>query len=98
MADATSTERVGNDGAASRATTSGSFGPNAWLVDDMYERFVADPGSVSESWREFFADYTPPGSPPPDSARASSNGVPAAVDGAAGSNGGPATASATATV
>jgi len=65
MADATSTERVGNDGAASRATTSGSFGPNAWLVDDMYERFVADPGSVSESWREFFADYRPAPVPAP---------------------------------
>ncbi|HXQ62192.1 MAG TPA: hypothetical protein VN796_07655, partial [Acidimicrobiales bacterium] len=77
--------------------TGGAFGPNAWLVDDMYEEYRSDPMSVSESWREFFADYTPPGSPPPDSARASSNGVPAAVDGAAGSNGGPATASATAT-
>ncbi|MCX7620122.1 MAG: multifunctional oxoglutarate decarboxylase/oxoglutarate dehydrogenase thiamine pyrophosphate-binding subunit/dihydrolipoyllysine-residue succinyltransferase subunit [Acidimicrobiales bacterium] len=32
-------------------------GPNAWLVDEMYERYLADPGSVSESWREFFADY-----------------------------------------
>jgi len=35
----------------------GSFGPNAWLVDDMYDRFLADPSSVAESWREFFADY-----------------------------------------
>ena len=35
----------------------GSFGPNAWLVDDMYDRFLADPTSVAESWREFFADY-----------------------------------------
>ena len=35
----------------------GSFGPNAWLVDDMYDRFLADPDSVSESWKEFFADY-----------------------------------------
>ncbi len=35
----------------------GSFGPNAWLVDDMYDRFLADPTSVSEAWREFFADY-----------------------------------------
>ena len=26
----------------------------------MYERFRADPTSVSESWREFFADYRPP--------------------------------------
>src|ERR1700728_5140734 len=37
----------------------GSFGPNAWLVDDMYARFLADPDSVSQSWREFFADYRP---------------------------------------
>jgi multifunctional 2-oxoglutarate metabolism enzyme len=36
---------------------SSSFGPNAWLVDEMYEQYVADPSSVSESWREFFADY-----------------------------------------
>ncbi|HEY5439201.1 MAG TPA: multifunctional oxoglutarate decarboxylase/oxoglutarate dehydrogenase thiamine pyrophosphate-binding subunit/dihydrolipoyllysine-residue succinyltransferase subunit [Acidimicrobiales bacterium] len=35
----------------------GSFGPNAWLVDDMYDRFLADPASVADSWREFFADY-----------------------------------------
>ena len=34
-----------------------SFGPNAWLVDDMYEQYRQDPTSVSESWREFFADY-----------------------------------------
>ncbi|HEX2701136.1 MAG TPA: multifunctional oxoglutarate decarboxylase/oxoglutarate dehydrogenase thiamine pyrophosphate-binding subunit/dihydrolipoyllysine-residue succinyltransferase subunit, partial [Acidimicrobiales bacterium] len=35
----------------------GSFGPNDWLVDEMYEQFRDDPQSVSESWREFFADY-----------------------------------------
>ena len=34
-----------------------SFGPNAWLVDEMHERFLDDPASVGESWREFFADY-----------------------------------------
>ncbi|HSL58417.1 MAG TPA: multifunctional oxoglutarate decarboxylase/oxoglutarate dehydrogenase thiamine pyrophosphate-binding subunit/dihydrolipoyllysine-residue succinyltransferase subunit, partial [Acidimicrobiales bacterium] len=33
------------------------LGPNAWLVDEMYEQYRADPGSVSEAWREFFADY-----------------------------------------
>ncbi len=37
----------------------GAFGPNAWLVEDMYDRYRADPTSVSESWREFFADYRP---------------------------------------
>jgi 2-oxoglutarate dehydrogenase E1 component len=44
-------------------TGAGSFGPNAWLVEDMYDRYRADPGSVSESWREFFADYRPAGGP-----------------------------------
>src|SRR5271163_4320091 len=43
----------------------GSFGPNAWLVDDMYDRFLADPDSVSDSWREFFADYRPAPVPAP---------------------------------
>src|SRR3954449_436778 len=36
-----------------------SFGPNAWLVDEMYDQYVQDPNSVSESWREFFEDYRP---------------------------------------
>ena len=45
--------------------SSGSFGPNAWLVDDMYERFLADPESVGDSWREFFADYRPAPVPAP---------------------------------
>jgi 2-oxoglutarate dehydrogenase E1 component len=34
-----------------------ALGPNAWLVDEMHEQYLADPGSVSESWRDFFADY-----------------------------------------
>jgi len=46
----------------------GAFGPNAWLVEDMYERYLADSASVSESWREFFADYRPDGGPPAGSA------------------------------
>src|ERR1700728_4327386 len=66
MPDARRPERVAKDlpsGAVDRS--SGSFGPNAWLVDDMFERFVADPSSVSESWREFFADYRPAPVPAP---------------------------------
>lgn len=46
-----------------RSRLIGAFGPNAWLVDDMYERYKADPQSVSESWREFFTDYEPATSP-----------------------------------
>ena len=38
-------------------TAGASFGPNDWLVDEMYERYRANPSSVSESWQEFFADY-----------------------------------------
>ena len=29
----------------------------------MYQRFLADPTSVAESWREFFADYKPQAAP-----------------------------------
>ena len=47
----------GQDGRA--ATGTGAFGPNAWLVEDMFDRYQADPASVSASWQEFFADYRP---------------------------------------
>jgi 2-oxoglutarate dehydrogenase E1 component len=41
----------------SNIAKSGSFGPNAWLIDDLYEQFLRDPSSVSATWQEFFADY-----------------------------------------
>ncbi|MDQ1436949.1 MAG: multifunctional 2-oxoglutarate metabolism enzyme [Acidimicrobiaceae bacterium] len=44
------------------AAASASFGPNDWLVDEMFERFRENPSSVSESWQEFFADYKGHGS------------------------------------
>ena len=34
-----------------------ALGPNAWLVDEMHEQYLADPTSVSDSWQDFFADY-----------------------------------------
>src|SRR6478735_10843148 len=34
-----------------------ALGPNAWLVDEMYEQYLENPAAVSESWRDFFADY-----------------------------------------
>ncbi len=36
-----------------------SFGPNIWLIDEMYRQFRENPESVAESWREFFSDYRP---------------------------------------
>ena len=35
------------------------FGANEWLVDEMYERYLADPTSVEPSWIEFFKTYSP---------------------------------------
>jgi 2-oxoglutarate dehydrogenase E1 component len=36
-----------------------AFGPNEWLVDEMYENYLADKDSVDPAWWEFFADYKP---------------------------------------
>ena len=38
------------------------FGPNEWIVEDMYQRYLADPSSVESTWHDFFADYQPAGS------------------------------------
>ncbi len=43
------------DGSGTTSAT-GAFGPNTWLIDDMHEKYLSDPQSVSESWREFFSD------------------------------------------
>ena len=60
-----------------------SFGPNVWLIDEMFRQFTENPETVSESWREFFSDYRPaagriaPPQPPP--APAEQAPVPAAA-------------------
>ncbi|HEX8771719.1 MAG TPA: multifunctional oxoglutarate decarboxylase/oxoglutarate dehydrogenase thiamine pyrophosphate-binding subunit/dihydrolipoyllysine-residue succinyltransferase subunit, partial [Acidimicrobiales bacterium] len=46
-----------------------AFGPNVWLVDDMYELYSEDPTSVAESWRDFFEGYR----------RETTSGAPAVV-------------------
>ena len=45
---------------------SAEFGPNQWLVDELYQQYLADPASVDPAWHEFFADYRPaePSAPP----------------------------------
>ncbi|HET6751379.1 MAG TPA: multifunctional oxoglutarate decarboxylase/oxoglutarate dehydrogenase thiamine pyrophosphate-binding subunit/dihydrolipoyllysine-residue succinyltransferase subunit, partial [Actinomycetes bacterium] len=35
------------------------FGPNVGLIDEMYRKYLDDPESVSEAWREFFAENEP---------------------------------------
>ncbi|MGH3277519.1 MAG: multifunctional oxoglutarate decarboxylase/oxoglutarate dehydrogenase thiamine pyrophosphate-binding subunit/dihydrolipoyllysine-residue succinyltransferase subunit [Trebonia sp.] len=41
------------------APTSADFGTNEWLVDELYQRYLTDPGSVDKAWWSFFADYRP---------------------------------------
>ena len=44
---------------ASEQTPPSEFptGQNAWLIEEMFARYQADPDSVSAGWRNFFADY-----------------------------------------
>jgi 2-oxoglutarate dehydrogenase E1 component len=36
-----------------------SLGFNTGYIEELYKQYLDDPESVSESWREFFADYHP---------------------------------------
>ncbi|MBX7160982.1 MAG: multifunctional oxoglutarate decarboxylase/oxoglutarate dehydrogenase thiamine pyrophosphate-binding subunit/dihydrolipoyllysine-residue succinyltransferase subunit [Acidimicrobiia bacterium] len=59
-------------------TTEGTpetLGYNAWLLDEMYRQYQEAPDSVSETWREFFADYRPAATPPTPSPAAGGNGA-----------------------
>ncbi|MFI1799252.1 multifunctional oxoglutarate decarboxylase/oxoglutarate dehydrogenase thiamine pyrophosphate-binding subunit/dihydrolipoyllysine-residue succinyltransferase subunit [Streptomyces sp. NPDC020379] len=60
------------------------FGPNEWLVDEIYQQYLQDPNSVDRAWWDFFADYKPgqtAAAPPPGltgSAPAAAPAAPAA--------------------
>ena len=36
-----------------------AFGPNEWLVDELYQQFLTDKSSVDKAWWGFFEDYRP---------------------------------------
>jgi multifunctional 2-oxoglutarate metabolism enzyme len=46
---------------SSTSNPASQFGPNEWLVEEMYQRFLDDPATVDPAWHEFFADYKPDG-------------------------------------
>ncbi|MBC6448325.1 multifunctional oxoglutarate decarboxylase/oxoglutarate dehydrogenase thiamine pyrophosphate-binding subunit/dihydrolipoyllysine-residue succinyltransferase subunit [Actinokineospora xionganensis] len=71
----------------SSSSPASQFGANEWLVEEMYEQFLADPSSVDPAWHDFFADYKP-------TPRAATQS--AATAKSAGSDTGTATATATA--
>jgi len=35
------------------------FGANDWLIEEMFERYQADPASVDAAWAAYFRDHTP---------------------------------------
>ena len=71
-------------GAKDRAASANpDFGPNEWLVDELYQRYLADPGSVDMAWWNFFADYQPPSGVPGPPGGPAGPGTPA-VTGAGG--------------
>jgi 2-oxoglutarate decarboxylase len=41
------------------APQAADFGANEWLVEELYQRYLADPASVDRAWWSFFADYQP---------------------------------------
>ncbi|MCX2732198.1 multifunctional oxoglutarate decarboxylase/oxoglutarate dehydrogenase thiamine pyrophosphate-binding subunit/dihydrolipoyllysine-residue succinyltransferase subunit [Saccharopolyspora sp. NFXS83] len=43
----------------SSSSPASQFGPNEWLIEEMYEQYLQDPTSVDSAWHEFFADYKP---------------------------------------
>ncbi|MEZ5114845.1 MAG: multifunctional oxoglutarate decarboxylase/oxoglutarate dehydrogenase thiamine pyrophosphate-binding subunit/dihydrolipoyllysine-residue succinyltransferase subunit [Candidatus Nanopelagicales bacterium] len=60
------------------------FGPNEWLVDEIYQQYLQDRDSVDPAWWDFFADYRPAEySPlralPPEAVPAPSAAAPAAA-------------------
>ncbi|WP_347350232.1 multifunctional oxoglutarate decarboxylase/oxoglutarate dehydrogenase thiamine pyrophosphate-binding subunit/dihydrolipoyllysine-residue succinyltransferase subunit [Intrasporangium sp.] len=34
-----------------------AFGPNEWLVDELYQQYLSDKNSVDRAWWSFFEDY-----------------------------------------
>lgn len=48
---------ISTDGAAGNPAA--AFGPNEWLVDEIYQQYLQDPNSVDRAWWDFFADYKP---------------------------------------
>ncbi|WP_236789190.1 multifunctional oxoglutarate decarboxylase/oxoglutarate dehydrogenase thiamine pyrophosphate-binding subunit/dihydrolipoyllysine-residue succinyltransferase subunit [Amycolatopsis sp. GM8] len=56
----------------SSSSPASQFGPNEWLVEEMYDQFLADPSSVDAAWHDFFSDFKPTQTPEtkPDTASA----------------------------
>src|SRR5580700_9292913 len=80
LADADLSEPSANpstQGASGAQPPGANFGANEWLVDELYQRYLADPGSVDRAWWSFFSDYRPARGNGTGSHPAMPDGVPA---------------------
>jgi len=51
---------VASDAESKSIGTAGAvFGANEWLVDELYDQYLADKNSVDPAWWEFFENYSP---------------------------------------
>ncbi|MEU5048508.1 multifunctional oxoglutarate decarboxylase/oxoglutarate dehydrogenase thiamine pyrophosphate-binding subunit/dihydrolipoyllysine-residue succinyltransferase subunit [Streptomyces sp. NPDC021096] len=53
------TSSVSTDQTGQAKSPADVFGPNEWLVDEIYQQYLQDPNSVDRAWWDFFADYKP---------------------------------------
>jgi 2-oxoglutarate decarboxylase len=56
------------------------FGPNEWLVYEMYQQYLKDPASVDKAWWDFFADYKPTDTTPNGATETEAPARPAPAD------------------
>lgn len=54
-----------------------AFGANQWLVEEIYQQYLADPESVDKAWWDFFADYSPSSEPTNGASRSASTAAAA---------------------
>ncbi|MGW1093873.1 2-oxoglutarate dehydrogenase E1 subunit family protein, partial [Streptomyces sp. NPDC002596] len=79
-----SNSSISTDQASPGTSPAAAFGPNEWLVDEIYQQYLQDPNSVDRAWWDFFADYKPGTSgtadkPVPGAAAAGAAVAPAAA-------------------
>jgi 2-oxoglutarate decarboxylase len=55
VSEPTSSKDQGNQ----TSTALAGFGPNEWLVDELYQQYLKDKNSVDRAWWDFFEDYQP---------------------------------------
>nr|WP_282441077.1 multifunctional oxoglutarate decarboxylase/oxoglutarate dehydrogenase thiamine pyrophosphate-binding subunit/dihydrolipoyllysine-residue succinyltransferase subunit [Corynebacterium antarcticum] len=49
---------------APAVSSASTFGQNQWLVDEMFQQFQEDPGSVDKEWRDYFETQGAPSGTP----------------------------------